>query len=513
MEAAVALSDVHAGGNITISGVNVSQVIQNGPTPDQLQQLTQAAAAGVTGVLLQQVGALSAKLGITENAVVAFLRTLGEQAVPTDQLTAKLAEVATRYNQAVARAAALDPQDPATRTLVAQAQAAIGDGRFADADRMLDEAEQIEVAAARQAQDVARQAVAAADERLIRAADARGVRGELAMTGLRYTEAAAHFGAAAALVPAGRSDLLAAWLKRQADALRDQGERRGEGAALDEAIGLYQRVLAMRPRESAPSDWAAAQNNLGNALRIRGEREAGTGSLVQAVEAFTLASQEHTRERFPLKWAGVQSNLGTALTLLAARERDATRLDTAIAAYGAALDVWTRESAPRDWAAAQSNLGNALQELGKLREDPALLHQSVAAYEAALQVWTQERTPGLWATAENNLGNTLKLLAWQEPQDADASLAKAAAAHRAALQGWPRERFPVFWAEAEYNLGNALLMLSAKTRDAAMLAEAKLSFQGAMEVAASVAHKRLLADARKGVTDAGWLASLLPAPT
>ena len=73
-------------------------------------------------VLEQKRDEIAADLKITEDAVEGFFQTLGEQNVPSERLTTKLIEIASQFEAARRRLAALDPDDPATKTLVDQAQ-------------------------------------------------------------------------------------------------------------------------------------------------------------------------------------------------------------------------------------------------------------------------------------------------------------------------------------------------------------------------------------------------------
>ncbi len=93
----------------------------------------------------------------------------------------------------------------------------------------------------------------------------------------------------------------------------------------------------MWTRESAPLDWAAANNNLGNVLRTLGEWETGTARLEEAVAAYRAALDVRTRERMPLQWATTQSNLGNALATLGEQESGTIRLQEAVDAYRSAL--------------------------------------------------------------------------------------------------------------------------------------------------------------------------------
>src|SRR5262249_55473587 len=123
---------INAKGDVTVT---------YGLTPEQVQELTKAAVAGVVGPLADRITDLSQKLGLTENAALTLLRVLGQQNVPLEQLPQKLGEVTAQYKRAMDRLAALDPQDPITGELVERAQGAIEDGRLEEADQLLRQAE------------------------------------------------------------------------------------------------------------------------------------------------------------------------------------------------------------------------------------------------------------------------------------------------------------------------------------------------------------------------------------
>jgi len=149
-------------------------------------------------------------------------------------------------------------------------------------------------------------------------ADTAAQRGDIAMTRLRYGEAAKHYADAAAVLASastGEQKRLD-YLNREAEALYQQGDEFGDNAALRAAIDRYRGIINLQPREHVPLDWAATQNNLGLVLETLGERESGTTKLEEAVAAYREALKEYTRERVPLEWAGAQNNLGLALKTL-----------------------------------------------------------------------------------------------------------------------------------------------------------------------------------------------------
>ncbi len=212
---------ITAGGNVAVT---------YGLTPEQVQALTKAAAAGAVGPLTDKIVDLSGKLGVTQGAAVAMLRIIGQQDVPLEKLPQKLAEVAEQYKSAMARVAALDPQDPVTRNVLSPARQRRDQIRPSRRGRPAGQPSRAGRTRrpAHQAQQLAQQAQAAADQRMLRAAADVGVRGNIAMTRLHYRDAARHFQEAADLVPAGHPDEKGRFLSAKAGALQQQGDERGE---------------------------------------------------------------------------------------------------------------------------------------------------------------------------------------------------------------------------------------------------------------------------------------------
>ena len=258
-----------------------------------------------------EAGRLALDLGVTRGALAAFFAVLGEQQVQPEALPAKLVEIAQGYKTSLARATPGPDDAGPTHDLRAALRDALERGALDEADDLLARIQDVE-----DAQDL--------EQKALDAAATRAERGDLAMTRLRYMDATRHFRAAALQVPRARQDRHLAYLDRETDALYRQGEERGDNAALETVIARCRDLLAPRPRERAPLDWAMTQNNLGNALWTLGGREAGTGRLEAAVDAYRAALLERTRERVPLQWARTQTNLGNVLLLLAERQADPT---------------------------------------------------------------------------------------------------------------------------------------------------------------------------------------------
>jgi tetratricopeptide (TPR) repeat protein len=123
----------------------------------------------------------------------------------------------------------------------------------------------------------------AEDRHALNLAKMEASQGDIALTRLRYTDAAKRFAEAAAEVPQGHEDERWKYLNVEANALYRQGDEFGDNAAALLAIERYRHLAELRPRNAYPSDWAMIQNNLGVALMRLGERESGTARLEEAV--------------------------------------------------------------------------------------------------------------------------------------------------------------------------------------------------------------------------------------
>jgi tetratricopeptide (TPR) repeat protein len=254
--------------------------------------------------------------------------------VPPEQQPARLVEIAERYRQLRAQVATLPEDAPEVVRLKNAAREEIDAGRLQEADDLLVQVEAAQDAVLdRQQREIERQQL----EHAATAAQRAGI----ALTRLRYLEAAEHFAAAARRVPSGDEGQDLAYLDGEANALYRHGDEFGDNHALADAIDRYSALLGRRTRERVPLDWATTQNNLGNGLLRLGERESGTQRLQGAVEAYRAALQEYSRERVPLRWATTQSNLSVALQTLGARESGTQRLQEAVRACRAALQEWT----------------------------------------------------------------------------------------------------------------------------------------------------------------------------
>lgn len=200
---AMAADEVKASGGVAAGGDIRDSTITIGLTPEQVKE-TMLAIARQESTAQAKLQELSQKLQTTEGALIGFFRILEETDAPLERLPAKLEEIARRHKETLQRMAALAVEDPEIGALVRQAREAVDRGDYDRANALLTRAEEAELAAIERAEAVVKDAQEAVRRRKLSAAAVRAERGGIAMTRLRYREAADHFRAAANLVPAGR---------------------------------------------------------------------------------------------------------------------------------------------------------------------------------------------------------------------------------------------------------------------------------------------------------------------
>ena len=104
---------------------------------------------------------LATKLGFTKAAVTEFFKILGETDVPEEKIPARLVEIASHFAQTRDELAALAPDDAHAANLPGSAKSALDAGRLVEADNLLDQAKEAELAALGQAHELKQKAQAA----------------------------------------------------------------------------------------------------------------------------------------------------------------------------------------------------------------------------------------------------------------------------------------------------------------------------------------------------------------
>ena len=246
----------------------------------------------------------------------------------------------------------------------------------------------------------------------------------------------------------------------QGDALTDQGDVKGDNAALAEALEVYEQAKHMPGVNGFVGGAVGVAVNEGRTMLVLAERETGTKWVKQAIAIYEDALRTFPRKRDPERWATVEINLGNAYDQMGARAGGVAYHKKALQAFRQAASVFTRSANPDAWAGLQNNIANALVSIGETGDAERNFTQAATAFEAALTVWTREASPMQWAMVQNNLGSVLNLLG--EREDGTRSLEAAAAAFTAALEVRTRETWPMDWASTQNNLGSVLLALGQR---------------------------------------------------
>src|SRR5437870_8219660 len=225
-------------GGIAIGRDVIQSTVVIGIAQEKVDELVRDAKRPLEELTTQQrenIALLKEKLDLNERQVRAALGILGENDIPPERLAAKLVEIAERFKDLQATASAQPGDDPKIVSLKANAQKAIEAGQLVQADALLADVEM------EQRHDLDRLAV--------NAAETSARRGDLALTRLRYGEAAKHFANAAALVPPRRAneDKRISYLQKEASALYQQGDEVGDNDALHSAIERYHRLVHLTP--------------------------------------------------------------------------------------------------------------------------------------------------------------------------------------------------------------------------------------------------------------------------
>src|SRR5262245_28445697 len=175
------------GGNVTNSN------LYNGVPPEDFAALVRQ-SGDLSDAQKKLIARLEADLDLNQRQIRAALDILGEKDVPPERLAAKLLEIAERFKALQTIAAAQAGDDPRITALKAEAKKAVESGELERADSLLAEV------ATEQARALTEQA-RALDRLAVNAAETHVQRGDIALTRLRYAEAAGHFAAAAAVFP------------------------------------------------------------------------------------------------------------------------------------------------------------------------------------------------------------------------------------------------------------------------------------------------------------------------
>jgi tetratricopeptide (TPR) repeat protein len=257
-------------GNVTVTFSGGCTV---GITPKEIEDIIDRVLSrqAIPPELLDRFEMLSRAFGVTDTALTTFFRILGENKVATQELDAKLRDIAARHLTLLKQTEASPHDNRQIAATKKQAVAAIAAGDYGRAEKLLGDAFNADLAAARRARDVARRAEDIANRRFLTAAKTKADLAELKLTELKYTAAMEDFREAADLVPSTEALVRATYLNSLAAVARQAGNFAVAGSALTEALRIREGRLDPEHR-----DVAASLNNLALLLQDtnrRGEAE------------------------------------------------------------------------------------------------------------------------------------------------------------------------------------------------------------------------------------------------
>lgn len=359
--------------------------------------------------------------------------------------------------------------------LRAEAARALAEGRLAEADRMLAQAEQRNL-------DNSGSLDRMSKERLLAAASGRADRGAAAMLQLNpqaYRDAAERFAEAALIADSAEpgSGRIYAWM--QADALARQGADFADRAAFSAAVSHLRAMVAKLDNFGETVPWAETQLRLARSLTGLSHYERGVVLLRQAVEIYRTTLEDLTRKQAPHLWATLQTRLGEVLARLGEAEDDASLLEESVTAFRAGLSAMNRAEMPRDWARLQCELGKTHVALGLRASGAAALEAAINCFKLVLEEWTRETVPLDWAEVQDRIGAALVGLAryYREP----VVLEEAIAAFDMALEVRRRETVPALWAESAASRAEARLELAERIRERSEAEAAAAELMAAIE--------------------------------
>lgn len=294
-----------------------------------------------------------------------------------------------------------DRDDPMMKKLRDDSAAAIKSKDYASADKLLSEAEDIDVRAADKAGYIR-------DARLLSAAKRRAERGRVATLQKRYREAAMHFAAARNHVPE--------WYPKDQENYRAQeisvlwlfSEPKGDQEGLKRIIERYMEVV-QNPKRSVV-EISSAWVGIGRAYRLLGEGQEGKSDfLEQAVKAHRNALELYG----PNPNEDYKYQLGESLLVAGFREKKLVYLKESLQIARNLAKSADKFKEPARWASTQNEVCWVQAHLGRVERSKTTLTEAVSICREALK--NLDKASYTWAATQDSLAVALWYLAELEP--------------------------------------------------------------------------------------------------
>jgi tetratricopeptide (TPR) repeat protein len=420
-------------------------------------------------------------------------RVAGRHGLPPVALAAMIADWLRRSGSAEPDEALLDrksadllvltrrlamPFDDATiRGLRGTAAVALAEGRLADGDKALAQAELHAIGGST---DLA----ALPLERRLLIGENRADRAALSFlrtTPDAYHESAARYGEASALIGLADIDRSRAAALEQAKALARVSEDFGGREGYDTAVAALRRLIQGLDSLEDTVAFAAAQETLAATLEGLADLSGETALLGTALAHCRDGLEDLRSEEAPALWRTLTLRFGRLAVTLGVAQKDDELLEEAIAAHAKVLAVWDRRDDESRWLQAEHMISRARATLGRHRSDLSLLERAFNGINRVAQATDRARQPLRWAELQDQMGSVLASMGerYSEP----VVLEEAIAHFDAALEERRAERAPLLRARTLANQAETMLQLARRTRDRELAQRALAQLMSAMEIA------------------------------
>lgn len=394
--------------------------------------------------------------------------------------------------------------DGDNQRLRGEAAQALAAGRFAEADKLLAQAELHAIGGST---DLA----ALPAECRLRTGENRADRAALSFlrtAAEAYREAAARYSEASALIGLADVERSRAAALNQAKALARISEDFGGRDGYDAAIASLRRLVDGLDSLADAVAFAGVQDALGAALEGLAALTGETKLLGNALVHCRTGVEDLHRNEAPQLWRSLKLRLGRLAVRLGVAQKDDELLEEAIATYASVLTAWDRADDEPRWLEAEHMISRARATLGRRRNDLSLLERAFNGLNRVSMATERSREPLRWAEIQDQMGGVLAAMGerYSEP----VVLEEAISAFAAALQERRQDNAPLLWARSLANQAEAMLQLARRNKDKELAQKALAQLMTAAETARrSAASDPLVADLQKRLVAAGAAATKL----
>lgn len=394
--------------------------------------------------------------------------------------------------------------DVEIKRLRGEAATAIAEGRFAEADKSLAQAELHAIGGST---DLS----ALPLERRLLIGENRADRAAISFlrtTSEAYREAAARYGEASALIGLAAIDRSRDAALDQAKTLARISEDFGGRDGYDAAIPALRRLLEGLDSLADTVAFAGAQDALAATLDKLATLSGDARLLDEALAHCRAGLEDLRHDEAPALWRALKLRFGRLAVNLGVSQKDDNLLEEAVATYATALAVWKRSDDEARWLEAEHMISRARATLGGRRSDLALLERAFNGLNRVSQAIDRSRDPMRWAELQNQMGGVLAAMGerYSEP----VVIEEAIAAFAAALEEYRQERAPLLWAQTSANQAEAMLLLARRGKNTPLAQQALAQLMTATEAARQAANgAAVAADLQKRLIAAGAIATKL----